>query len=98
MNKKIVTDEEMVSYLRKNLIENNSPNPSVETLVHALIKEKFVDHTHSTSILEITNRPNGLKLCKELYGNNFVSADTVSPNNFCLQIRYLQIICYFEVQ
>jgi len=66
----ISTDEQMVECLRKNLIDISAPNPSVETLVHATIKEKFVDHTHSNAILEITNRPEGLRVLKELFGKN----------------------------
>tara|TARA_B110000444_G_scaffold261004_1_gene310416 strand:+ start:3795 stop:5807 length:2013 start_codon:yes stop_codon:yes gene_type:complete len=79
MKKKFVTDEEMVSYIRKNLINISSPNPSVETLVHAIIKEKFVDHTHSNSILEITDRPDGLKLSKNLFGKNFIIIPYIMP-------------------
>ena len=79
MKKKFITDEEMVSFIRKNLIDITSPNPSVETLVHAIIKEKFVDHTHSNAILEITDRPDGLKLCKDLFGLNFIIIPYVMP-------------------
>ena len=79
MKKKFISDEEMVSFIRKNLVDISSPNPSVETLVHAIIKEKFVDHTHSNAILEITNRPDGNKLCKKLFGKNFIIIPYVMP-------------------
>ena len=79
MKRKFITDEEMVNYLRKNLMDISSPTPSVETLVHAIIDEKFVDHTHSNSILEITNRPNGLKLCNQLFIKNFIIIPYVMP-------------------
>ena len=79
MKKKFITDEEMVSFIRKNLIDHTAPNPSVETLVHAIINEKFVDHTHSNSILEITNRPYGLELTKKLFGKNFIIIPYVMP-------------------
>ena len=79
MKKKFITDEEMVSFIRKNLMDHTAPNPSVETLVHAIIKEKFVDHTHSNSILEITNRPDGLRLSKQLFGKNFIIIPYVMP-------------------
>lgn len=88
MKKKFVTDEEMVGYIRKNLINISSPNPSVETLVHAIIKEKFVDHTHSNSILEITDRPDGLKLCKNLFGKKFIIIPYVMPGYLLARMVY----------
>ena len=48
-------DESMVNYLRSNLLNSNSPNPSVETLLHAFLPYKYVDHTHSNAILSIVN-------------------------------------------
>ncbi len=74
-----ISDEEMMRYLKNNLINHKSPNPSVETLVHAIINEKFIDHTHSTAILKITDRPNGIKICKELFGKNFLIIPYVMP-------------------
>ena len=79
MDKKFITDEQMVECFRKNLIDVSAPNPSVETLVHALIKEKFVDHTHSNAILEITNRSEGLRVLRELFGKNFIIIPYVMP-------------------
>ena len=79
MNIDFITDEQMVSYIKKNLIDILSPNPSVETLVHAIIKEKFVDHTHSNAVLEIANRPNGMKICKQLFGHDFEIIPYVMP-------------------
>ena len=48
---KKMTDENMVNYLRLNLLDSNSPNPSVETLLHAFLPHKYIDHTHSNAIL-----------------------------------------------
>ena len=79
LKKEFITDVEMVQFLRKNLIDVSSPNPSVETFVHAIINNKFVDHTHSSSLLEIMNRPDGLMLCKELYEKNFTIIPYVMP-------------------
>ena len=46
-NKKHLSDEDMVAYQKRNLIDIKSPNPSVETFLHAFLPFKFVDHTHS---------------------------------------------------
>jgi rhamnose utilization protein RhaD (predicted bifunctional aldolase and dehydrogenase)/NAD(P)-dependent dehydrogenase (short-subunit alcohol dehydrogenase family) len=62
-----VSDEEMVRFQRANLIDPMAPNPSVETLLHAFVPHKFVDHTHSVAILSLTDQPDGEKICAELY-------------------------------
>ena len=51
-----LSDEDMVTLLRANLIDPASPNPSVEALLHAFLPHKFVDHTHSTAILAIADQ------------------------------------------
>ena len=53
---------------RANLIDPAAPNPSVEALLHAFIPHKFVDHTHSTAVLALTDQPDGEALCHEVYG------------------------------
>ncbi|WP_029584087.1 bifunctional aldolase/short-chain dehydrogenase [Bradyrhizobium sp. URHD0069] len=63
-----LSDEEMVRLQRANLIEPSAPNPSVEALLHAFIPHKFVDHTHSTALLALTDQPDGEALCREVYG------------------------------
>ncbi len=39
-----MTDEAMVNELRTNLLDAAAPTPSVETLLHAFLPAKFVDH------------------------------------------------------
>jgi rhamnose utilization protein RhaD (predicted bifunctional aldolase and dehydrogenase)/NAD(P)-dependent dehydrogenase (short-subunit alcohol dehydrogenase family) len=63
-----LSDEDMVHLQRANLIEPSAPNPSVETLLHAFIPHKFVDHTHSTAVLSLTDQPDGEALCREVWG------------------------------
>jgi rhamnose utilization protein RhaD (predicted bifunctional aldolase and dehydrogenase)/NAD(P)-dependent dehydrogenase (short-subunit alcohol dehydrogenase family) len=63
-----LSDEEMVRLQRANLIDPMAPNPSVETLLHAFIPHKFIDHTHSTAVLALTDQPDGEALCREVYG------------------------------
>ncbi|WP_291686830.1 bifunctional aldolase/short-chain dehydrogenase, partial [Bradyrhizobium sp.] len=63
-----LSDEEMVRLQRANLIDPASPNPSVEALLHAFIPHKFIDHTHSTAVLALSDQPDGEALCREIYG------------------------------
>src|SRR5580693_69404 len=62
-----LSDEDMVRVQRANLIDPMAPNPSVETLLHAFVPAKFVDHTHSTAVLSLVDQPNGPELCAEVY-------------------------------
>ena len=63
----------------KNLIDTKSPNPSVETFLHAFLPFKFVDHTHSDAIMNVTNRPGGLGLCKKIFGKKVSIVPYVMP-------------------
>lgn len=64
-----LSDEDMVNDQRTNLLDAKSPNPSVETLLHAFLPHKFVDHSHADAILVIANQPNWEQLCREIYGD-----------------------------
>ena len=77
--KKYLSDEDMVSYQKRNLINIKSPNPSVETFLHAFLPFKYVDHTHSDAILNLTNRPGGLNFCKKIFGNKVSIVPYVMP-------------------
>ena len=78
-NKKYLSDEDMVSYQKRNLINIKSPNPSVETFLHAFLPFKFVDHTHSDAIMNVTNRLEGLNFCKKIFGNKVSIVPYVMP-------------------
>jgi len=77
--KKYLSDEGMVSYQKRNLIDISSPNPSVETFLHAFLPFKYVDHTHADAVLNITNRPGGLNFCKKIFGNKVNIVPYVMP-------------------
>jgi rhamnose utilization protein RhaD (predicted bifunctional aldolase and dehydrogenase)/NAD(P)-dependent dehydrogenase (short-subunit alcohol dehydrogenase family) len=64
-----LSDEDMVNAQRTNLLDAASPNPSVETLLHAFLPHKFVDHTHSNAMLVLSDQPNGEALCREAFGD-----------------------------
>ena len=77
--KKYLSDEDMVSYQKRNLIDIKSPNPSVETFLHAFLPFKYVDHTHADAIMSLTNRPGGLGYCKKVFGNKVSIVPYVMP-------------------
>ena len=48
----------MVRVQRANLLDPIAPNPSVETLLHAFLPHKFVDHTHANAVVSLVDQPN----------------------------------------
>src|ERR1700731_718354 len=62
-----LSDEDMVRVQRENLLDPMAPNPSVETLLHAFLPHKFVDHTHANAILSLADQPHGKDICAEVY-------------------------------
>ncbi|HEY4942788.1 MAG TPA: bifunctional aldolase/short-chain dehydrogenase [Rhizomicrobium sp.] len=64
-----LSDEDMVNFQRINLLDSTAPNPSVETLLHAFLPHKFIDHTHSTAVLALTDQPDGEAVVREVYGD-----------------------------
>src|ERR1700730_9972719 len=65
--RKALSDEEMVRVQRANLLDPGAPNPSVETLLHAFLPHKYVDHTHSTAVLSLADQPDAAERCADLY-------------------------------
>ena len=74
-----LSDEDMVRVQRTNLLDPSAPNPSVETLLHAFLTHAFVDHTHSTAVLSLTDQPEGEKLCEEVYGKRLGYVPYIMP-------------------
>src|SRR5271168_197998 len=64
-----LSDEDMVNCQRVNLLDASAPNPSVETLLHAFLPHKFIDHTHSTAVLALTDQPDGETISRDVFGN-----------------------------
>jgi rhamnose utilization protein RhaD (predicted bifunctional aldolase and dehydrogenase)/NAD(P)-dependent dehydrogenase (short-subunit alcohol dehydrogenase family) len=76
---KSLTDEDMVALQRANLINPAAPNPSVETLLHAFLPHKFVDHTHSTAILSVVDQDDSRELCDKIYGKRLGFVPYIMP-------------------
>ena len=76
---KTLNDFNMVNLQRKCLLDSNSPNPSVETLLHAFLPFKFVDHTHASAILGLIDQPNDVEICKKVFGEKVGIVPYVIP-------------------
>jgi rhamnose utilization protein RhaD (predicted bifunctional aldolase and dehydrogenase)/NAD(P)-dependent dehydrogenase (short-subunit alcohol dehydrogenase family) len=56
-----------------------SPAPSIETLVHAFLPGRFIDHTHADAVLAVTNQPDGERLARDLFGDDVVVLPYAAP-------------------
>jgi rhamnose utilization protein RhaD (predicted bifunctional aldolase and dehydrogenase)/NAD(P)-dependent dehydrogenase (short-subunit alcohol dehydrogenase family) len=74
-----LSDPQMVSELAANVTRPGAPAPSVETILHAVIPHKFVDHTHADALLAITNTEDGEARVREIYGNDVIVVPYVMP-------------------
>lgn len=74
-----MTDEQMTSQLRGQLINPASPAPSVETLLHAFLPAKFVDHTHADAVLAVVDQPNSVNLVRDVFGDRVMYVPYVMP-------------------
>jgi rhamnose utilization protein RhaD (predicted bifunctional aldolase and dehydrogenase)/NAD(P)-dependent dehydrogenase (short-subunit alcohol dehydrogenase family) len=74
-----MSDEDMVNLLRTNLLLASAPTPSVETLLHAYLPARFIDHTHADAVLALADQPDGEELCRKVYGKGLVWVPYVMP-------------------
>ncbi|MFT4924830.1 MAG: rhamnose utilization protein RhaD (predicted bifunctional aldolase and dehydrogenase) [Phenylobacterium sp.] len=74
-----LTDEAMVRELKCAMTNPAAPNPSIETILHALIPYKFVDHTHADAVVTISNTPDGEAVIKQLYGDRVLVLPFIMP-------------------
>ena len=74
-----LSDAQMVQELRAAMTNPGAPTPSVETLLHASLPYRFVDHTHADALLAITNTADGERRVREIYGDSVVVIPYVMP-------------------
>ena len=74
-----LSDPQMVNELATQVTRAGAPAPSVETILHALIPHKFVDHTHADALLAITNTDEGEARIREIYGDDVLVVPYVMP-------------------
>jgi len=74
-----LSDAGMMRALRAASTEPDAPAPSVETITHAIIPHRFVDHTHSDHIVTISNTPDGEDRVRKLYGDRVLIVPYAMP-------------------
>lgn len=74
-----MSDEEMVAYLGHCMVDAKDPRASIETLLHAFLPFKHVDHTHPDAIISLCCAHNGKAIAQEIFGDRFVWVPYVRP-------------------
>lgn len=79
MAREQMSDEEMVAYLNHCMLETSQPRASIETLLHAFLPYKHVDHTHPDAIISICCAHNGQEIAQQIFGDRFVWVPYIRP-------------------
>lgn len=74
-----LSDAQMSNELLTHTLRAGAPAPSVETILHALLPYKYVDHTHADAFIAISNTPDGAARIREVYGDSLVYIPYVMP-------------------
>src|SRR2546430_5937264 len=74
-----LSDPQMVNQLVTHMLDASAPAPSIETILHGLMPQKFVDHTHADAVLSVSNTKDGEKHIREVYGKRCVVIPYLIP-------------------
>ncbi len=72
-------DEEMVNQVRLALLDNTAPTPSIETLLHAFLPHKFIDHTHANAVLSLVDQDNSAEIADRIWGSEMAFLPYIMP-------------------
>ena len=74
-----MSDDLMVDYVTRALVDPTSRRPSIETLLHAFLPAKHIDHVHADSICALTNHSRGEEATREALGSEYAYVDWIRP-------------------
>ena len=74
-----LSDRNLVNYLRANLMDSTAPTPSVETLLHAFLPHRYVDHSHALDVLALLDQEDCENLARLAFGNRVGYVPYIMP-------------------
>jgi rhamnulose-1-phosphate aldolase/alcohol dehydrogenase len=74
-----LSEADMTNQLRVNRLDASGPSPSVETLLHAFLPHRFIDHSHPNALLCLSNQPGGGALLREAVGQRVTVLPYLTP-------------------
>lgn len=79
MSRNAMTDDEMVAYQSRSVLQPGAPKPSIETLLHAFLPPEHIYHTHADAICALTDTPDSSKTVRDVYGENVALVSYIRP-------------------
>ena len=74
-----LSDTAMMRALRAASVDPDAPAPSVETITHAIVPHRFVDHTHADAVVTISNTVDGERRIRELFDDSVLIVPYAMP-------------------
>ena len=74
-----LSDAQMMNELRCARLDAGAADPSVESLLHALLPYPAVQHSHADALIALTNQPDGTALVRKVFGDDVVIVPYVMP-------------------
>lgn len=74
-----LSDSDMMRELSAARLDPAAPQPSVESLLHALIPHRAVLHSHADAIVTLTNLADGVQRVREVLGESVMIIPYVMP-------------------
>src|SRR5439155_26229099 len=74
-----MTDDEMVRYLGRCLLDPAAPRPSIETTLHAFLPATHIDHLHADAACAFASAVKGADRLREAFGDEAAWVPYVRP-------------------
>jgi rhamnose utilization protein RhaD (predicted bifunctional aldolase and dehydrogenase)/NAD(P)-dependent dehydrogenase (short-subunit alcohol dehydrogenase family) len=74
-----LSDPDMMRELSASKLDPGAPNPSVESLLHAFLPHRAIQHSHADVIVTLTNLASGTDVVRSVYGDDVVIIPYVMP-------------------
>ena len=74
-----MSDEEVLDYLNKCILDPGGPRPSIETLSHAFIPYKSIVHSHADAVIALTNNVDAQQVLRAAYGEDVAIIEYIRP-------------------
>ena len=68
----VMSNAEMGAQFRAALTNTEAPRPSIETLLHAILPFRWVEHTHADAVLSVANTNHGERHVQAAFGDTVV--------------------------
>ena len=79
LERESMSDDDMVEYLNKCMLNPSAPRPSIETLLHAFLPYKSVAHSHADAVVALTNNVDAQEVLRTVYGDAVAVVEYIRP-------------------